>query len=179
MVKAAAGEVEQLLVADVTDGGAVVAGDVVLVAQDDGDGLVVDALVGQKHRLALGAGCTLAAVHEVDGAAVDLLGRAGQYAVGVDLALGLATAVAQLVVKVAHLLAGAQVVSIDGDLGGIAQQVAGKAGGAGAGTQDAVLHVDARALVQEQAGVVERDPAIVERLRAGHVDGGVLVGAHA
>ena len=67
----------------------------------------------------------------------------------------------------------------DGDLGGIAQQVAGKAGGAGAGTQDGVLHVDARALVQEQAGVVERDPAIVERLRAGHVDGGVLVGAHA
>ena len=42
-----------------------------------------------------------------------------------------------------------------------------------------MLHVDARALVQEQAGVVERDPAIVERLRAGHVDGGVLVGAHA
>ena len=86
---------------------------------------------------------------------------------------------AQLVVKVAHLLAGAQVVSIDGDLGGIAQQVAGKAGGAGTGTQDGVLHVDARALVQEQAGVVECDPAIVERLRAGHVDGGVLVGAHA
>ena len=86
---------------------------------------------------------------------------------------------AQLVVKVAHLLAGAQVIGIDGHLGGVAQQVAGKAGGAGAGTQDGVLHVDARALVQEQAGVVERDPAIVERLRAGHVDGGVLVGAHA
>ena len=48
-------------------------GDVVLVAENDGNGLVVDALVGQKHRLALGAGCTLAAVHEVDGAAVDLL----------------------------------------------------------------------------------------------------------
>ena len=156
-----------------------VAGDVVLVAENDGNGLVVDALVGQKHRLALGAGCALAAVHEVDGATVDLLGRASQHAVGVDLALGLATAVAQLVVKVAHLLSGAQVVSIDGDLGGIAQQVAGKAGGAGAGTQDGVLHVDARALVKEQAGVVERDPAIVERLRAGHVDGGVLVGAHA
>ena len=86
---------------------------------------------------------------------------------------------AQLVVKVAHLIAGAQVIGIDGDLGGIAQQVAGKAGGAGASTQDGVLHVDASALVQEQAGVVERDPAIVERLRAGHVDGGVLVGAHA
>ena len=120
MVKAAAGEVEQLLVADVTDGGAVVAGDVVLVAEDDGNGLVVDALVGQQHGFALGAGCALAAVHEVDGAAVDLLGRTGQHAVGVDLALGLAAAVAQLVVKVAHLLAGAQVVSIDGDLGGIA-----------------------------------------------------------
>ena len=56
---------------------------------------------------------------------------------------------AQLVVKVAHLLS-RQVVSIDGDLGGIAQQVAGKAGGAGAGTQDGVLHVDARALVQDR-----------------------------
>ena len=118
-------------------------------------------------------------MHEVDGAAVDLLGRAGQHAVGVDLALGLAAAVAQLVVKVAHLLAGAQVIGIDGHLGGVAQQVAGKAGGAGAGTQDGVLHVDARALVQEQAGVVERDPAVVERLRAGRIDGGVLVGAHA
>ena len=86
---------------------------------------------------------------------------------------------AQFVVKVAHLLASAQVISVDSDLGGVAQQVAGKAGGAGAGTQNGVLHVDARALVQEQAGVVECDPAIVERLRAGHVDGGVLVGAHA
>ena len=162
-----------------TDGGAVVAGDVVLVAEDDGDGLVVDALVGQEHRLALGAGCALAAVYEVDGAAVDLLGRASQHAVGVDLALGLAAAVAQLVVKVAHLFAGTQVIGIDGHLGGIAQQVAGKAGGAGAGTQDGVLNVDVRALVQEQAGVVERDPAVVERLRAGHVDGGVLVSAYA
>ena len=94
MVKAAAGEVEQLLVADVADGSAVVAGNVVLVAEDDGNGLVVDALVGQEHRLALGAGCTFAAVHEVDGAAVDLLGRASQHAVGVDFALGLAAAVA-------------------------------------------------------------------------------------
>ena len=42
-----------------------------------------------------------------------------------------------------------------------------------------MLHVDASALVQKQTGVVERDPAVVERLRAGHVDGGVLVGAHA
>ena len=88
------------------DGGAVVASDVVLVAEDDGDGFVVDALVGEQHGLALGAGCALAAVHEVDGAAVDLLGRASQHAVGVDLALGLTTAVAQLVVKVAHLFAG-------------------------------------------------------------------------
>ena len=86
-------------------------------------------------------------MHEVDGAAVDLLGRAGQHAVGVDLALGLATAVAQLVVKVAHLFAGAQVIGIDGHLGGVAQQIAGEAGGAGTGTQDGVLHVDARALV--------------------------------
>ena len=70
-----------------------------LVAEDDGNGLVVDALVGQQHGFALGAGCALAAVHEVDGAAVDLLGRTGQHAVGVDLALGLAAAVAQLVVK--------------------------------------------------------------------------------
>ena len=85
---------------------------------------------------------------------------------------------AQLVVKVAHLLAGAQVVGIDRHLGGIAQQVAGKAGGAGAGTQDSVLHVDACSLVQEQTGVVECNPAVVERLRAGHVDGGVLVSAH-
>lgn len=78
------------------------------VTENDGNGLVVDALVGQKHRLALGTGCTLAAVHEVDGAAVDLFGRAGQHAVGVDFALGLATAVAQLVVKVAYLLASAR-----------------------------------------------------------------------
>ena len=77
MVKTAAGEIEQLLVADVADGGAVVAGDVVLVAQDDGAGLVGDALVGQEHRLALGANGTFATVHEVDGTAVDLLGRAG------------------------------------------------------------------------------------------------------
>ena len=42
-----------------------------------------------------------------------------------------------------------------------------------------MLYVDARALVQEQAGGIERDPTVVERLRAGHVDGGVLVGAHA
>ena len=76
------------------DGSAVVAGNVVLVAEDDGNGLVVDALVGQEHRFALGAGCTFAAVHEVDGAAVDLLGRASQHAVGVDFALGLAAAVA-------------------------------------------------------------------------------------
>ena len=59
------------------------------------------------------------------------------------------------------------------------RQVAGKAGGAGTGTQDGVLHVDARALVQEQTGVVERDPAVIERLRAGYVDSGVLVSAHA
>ena len=118
-------------------------------------------------------------MHEVDGAAVDLLRRTGQHAVGVDFALGLAAAVAQLIVKVAHLLAGAQVIGIDRHLGGVAQQVAGKAGGAGAGSQDGVLHVDARALVQEQTGVVERDPAVVERLRAGHIDSGVLVSAHA
>ena len=86
---------------------------------------------------------------------------------------------AQLVVKVAHLLAGAKVIGIDRYLCGIAQQVAGKAGGAGAGTQDGVLHVDARALVQEQTGVVECNPAVIERLRAGYVDGGVLVSAHA
>ncbi len=67
--KAAAREIEQLFVTDVTDGGAVVAGDVVLVAEDDGNGLVVDALVDQKHGLALGADGALAAVHEVDGAA--------------------------------------------------------------------------------------------------------------
>ena len=42
-----------------------------------------------------------------------------------------------------------------------------------------MLHVDASALVQKQTGVVECDPAIVERLCAGHIDGGVLVGAHA
>ena len=41
-----------------------------------------------------------------------------------------------------------------------------------------MLHVDACAFVQEQAGVVERDPAVVERLRTGNVDGGVLVGTH-
>ncbi len=37
-------------------------------------------------------------------------------------------------------------------------------GGAGAGTQYGVLDVDARTLVQERARVIERDPAVVERL---------------
>ena len=94
-----------------------------------GDGLIVDALVGEQYGLAFGADGALAAVHEVDGAAVDL-----------SLTLPVSTPLASIshtrscgrggaVPLVAHLTAGAQVVGIDGHLGGVAQQVSGEAGG--------------------------------------------------
>ena len=73
------------------DGGTVVAGDVVLVAQDDGDGLVVDTLIGQKNALALGALRSATSVDKVDRSAQNLLGGAGEDAVGVHVRFGLAT----------------------------------------------------------------------------------------
>ena len=156
-----------------------VAGHVVLVAQDDGDGLVVRALVHQEHGLALGALGALAAAHQVDGAAQDLLRLAHERAVGVDVAAGLLAAMAHDVVEIAHVLAGGQVAGVHVHARQIAAQVGGKARVGLAGAQHAVADGDERALVADDARVVERHPRVVERMHGRDVNVGVLSGEHA
>lgn len=82
----AAFQVEELVGLNVADGCPMVAHDVVLVAEDVGDGLVAHALVDEQHVVDLVAHGTLGTANEVDGAAQRLLAGAGKHAVGVEVA---------------------------------------------------------------------------------------------
>ena len=108
------------------DGRAVVARDVVFVAQDGRHGLVLDCLVHEQHVVGFLSLGTLAAADEVDGAAQHLGAFAGQHAVCVEVARGFAPVMAQHVVKVELLFAVTQIVR--GYIGGgaLAAQIAGK-----------------------------------------------------
>ena len=83
------------------------------------------------------------------------------------------------VVEVAHVLAGCQVAGVHVHARQVAAQVGGQARVGLAGAQHAVAHGDERALVADDARVVERHPRVVERMHGRDVDVGVLSGEHA
>ena len=161
------------------DGGAVVAGHVVLVAEDDGHGAVRHALVGKQHRLLLGADGTLAAVHELDGAAQRLLRFARQHAVRVEVAHGAPSSLVRDVVEVALLGGMPQVARVDVEARVVAAQVGVEPRVRAARAQHGVAHLHAGALASYDARVVERDPSVVERLRDGDVHPRIGAGEHA
>jgi len=78
--EAAVLEVGDLLGGDRTDGGTMVAGHVVLVAEDDGHGLVDHVVTDHEHALGLAALGAAPTVHEVDRGAQALPGGAVEHA---------------------------------------------------------------------------------------------------
>ena len=161
------------------DGGPVVARYVVLVAQDGGNRLVDHFLVGEEHRLALGAFRALAAVHQIDRAAQHLAGSVGQNAVGIEVAGGLLAAMAHDVVEVAALIAVPQVARADGGVCTVSAQVARKAGVGLSSAEHAVVDLDARILAGDVSFAVEGEPTLPERVDGRHVHPCVLAGEHA
>ena len=130
--KAAVHEVVDLLGAHAADGGAVVAGDVVLVAQDDGHGLVDYVVAQDEHALGLVALGAAGAVDEVDGGAQGLAGGVVKGAGLADLGAGVAAALAHDVVDVQDVLAAGVVAAGEVGAGAVAGKVDGAAQGEGA-----------------------------------------------
>ncbi len=153
--KAAVHEVVDLLGAHAADGGAVVAGHVVLVAEDDGHGLVHDVVAEHEHVLGLVALGASRAVHEVDGGAQGLLGRVVEGAGLADLGAGVLAAHAHHVVDVEHLGAAGVVAAAEVDAGAGAGEVAGEAHGHGAAAERVLAHLDAGVLVGADAHALE------------------------
>ena len=83
------------------------------------------------------------------------------------------------VVEVAHVLTGGQIAGVHVHARQVAAQIGGQARVGLAGAQHAVAHGDERALVADDARVVERHPRFVERMHGRDVDMGVLAGEHA
>ena len=117
----------QLLVVHMADCGAMVALHVILVAQDDGHGLVAHGLVCQQNGLALVAHGTLAAVDEVDGAAQCLARGVVQHAVRNEQRVRVQAALADDVVEVQRALPVAQIARVDVQVAAVAGQVRGHA----------------------------------------------------
>ena len=132
-----------------------VARDVVLVAQDDGQRLVAHAVTGKQHALVLAALGALAAAHEVDRVAQRLEGVVGQNAGEAHRAQGVLANLAHDMPQVERLRAATQVAGIELESRAIAHEVAAEARGGELRREHVLLHVHARALLRHQAHVVE------------------------
>ena len=110
-----------------TNGSAVVARDVVFAAQDNGNRLVLHALVGEDDRFGFGAFRARAAACQINGAAKDFRALVGEHALRVHEARGFLTAVAQQVIEVERFFAMAYIARGHVHVGALARQVAGQA----------------------------------------------------
>ena len=173
---AAGGHVGQGLLAELADGGAVVALHVLLGAEDEGNGLVDGGVIQEQHVLFFVADGTGGAVLEVDGAAEELEGRFLQHAGGVDAAGGLLPPVDGVVVHI-QLAAGFQKIA---DVGLQRAVVAGQVDLAalvgGVAAQDQVRDLDLGPAFAPAAHVVEAGHAFGQALDLHQADQSALFG---
>ncbi len=122
----AACQIELLLGTDMPDRRAMVAGDVVFGAEDDGNRAVMRTVIGDEHCFRFMAIGALAAADQVDRAAERLDAFAGQHAVGIQFGHRALAVMADDVVEIELVFSVAQITGVHVDVGGGAPQVAGK-----------------------------------------------------
>ena len=147
-----------------------VAGDVVLVAEDRGQRLVDHVVAQHEHGLGLVALRALGAVDKVDRGAQALVRRVLEHAVVGELGARVAAALADDLVDVEHLGAARVIAAVQVDARPGVGQVAGQSQGDGGAAEQALVHVDAGVAPGGDAHALE----VLPRARA-HV----LVEVHA
>jgi hypothetical protein len=153
--EAAIGQVVHLLGANGANGGAVVALDVVLVAENYGHGLVDHVVAKDQHVLGLVALGAAGAVDKVDGGAQGLLGSVVKDAVLAHVGDGVLAALAHHVVHVQVVLAVGEVAQPNVGAGAVAGEGDRRAKGHGAAAQRVLANLHAGVVVCVHAHALE------------------------